>query len=186
KPQLVAVNKIDLPETRANLPRLTADLDARGIEVFPISGVTGSGVRELMERLAERLRELPQAEQVPVEERRVYTLPTEQEGAWEAERRSRHHFAVTGARIERLTYMTDFGNEEAATRYQRVLEASGISRRLEELGIEPGDVVQVADQELIWDEATLEAEAREAARMRRRKTHRQRIEDRFGATEDEP
>ncbi|HUZ01107.1 MAG TPA: GTPase ObgE [Thermomicrobiaceae bacterium] len=184
KPQVVAVNKLDLHETQANLPRLCDAMAELGLEVFPISGVTGEGVRDLMVRLAERLRELPQPQLISPEERKVYTLESGHEDAWAAERLSRRHFAVRGARIERLTHMTDFGNEEAAARYQRVLEATGISRKLAELGIEPGDLVHVADQELIWDEATLEAEAREAARLRRRKSHRQRIEERFGAPEE--
>lgn len=81
--------------------------------------------------------------------------------------------------------MTDFGNEEAAERYQRVLEASGISAKLEELGIQPWDVVHVADIELIWDEAALEAERQEEAAQRRRKTRRERMAARLGIDPDE-
>ncbi|MDI3338926.1 MAG: GTPase ObgE [Sphaerobacter sp.] len=184
RPQIVAINKQDLPETQTNLPRLIEALTAQGYEVFPISAVTGEGVPELLQRVMERLRELPREQAPPPHQHRVYTLQETRDDWWEAERLSRHHFAVRGPKIERLTRMTDFSNEEAADRYQRVLEASGISAKLEELGIQPGDVVHVADRELIWDEAALEAEAQEAARRRRRKTRRERLMERFGLDED--
>jgi GTP-binding protein len=63
---------------------------------------------------------------------------------------SRHHFAVTGIGIERFTRMTDFSREESVERFQRLLESSGISDELGRLGIESGDVVHIADLELVW------------------------------------
>lgn len=187
KPQIVAINKIDLLETRENLPRMVELLTAEGYPIVGISAVTGEGVPELLRLVFERLRELPAA--VPLvapQERRVYTLETTPE-AWEAERISEHHYEVHGQKIDRITRMTDFGNEEAADRFQRILEASGITRKLEELGIQAGDVVHIAGQELIWDEATVQAEQREAAQARRRKTKRERTMARLGLNpEDEP
>jgi Obg family GTPase CgtA-like protein len=57
---------------------------------------------------------------------------------------------VTGVGIERFTRMTDFSREEAVERYQRLLVSSGISDELGRLGIESGDVVHIADIELVW------------------------------------
>jgi GTP-binding protein len=79
--------------------------------------------------------------------------------------------------------MTDFSNEEAADRFQRVLEGSGVSKKLTEMGIQPGDFVHIAGAELIWDEAAMEAE-RLAEAQRLRRTHRQRIEDSYGVGTD--
>jgi GTP-binding protein len=182
KPRYLAINKIDLPETRASLPRLHAALDGRVERVFEVSGVTGEGVPELLAAVAERLRELPRLfELVPPEERRTYTLDQVDETRWEAERVSAHHFAVAGVKIERSLKMTDFRNEEAAERFQRILEASGISARLEELGIQPGDIVHIADAELVWDEAALEAQRQTAGEAPRgRRTRRERLEEKFG------
>lgn len=185
RPQIVAINKADLPETQERLPRLTKALTEQGYEVFRISAVTGEGVQPLLQRVLERLHELPQPEPIAPPERRVYTLEEERDDHWEAARLSAHHFAVRGTRIERLTVMTDFTNEEAADRYQRILDASGISDRLEELGISPGDVVHIGDMELIWDQATLDAEAREEQRQRRRKTRAERTRARLGLDDDE-
>ncbi|RIK47147.1 MAG: GTPase ObgE [Chloroflexi bacterium] len=180
KPCFLAINKIDLPEAREQAPRIRAALSGRVERIFEVSGVTGEGVREMLVAIAERLREIPRAvSQLPVAEERVYRLDDVDESYWETEQLSRHHFAVRGVKIERSLKMTDFKNEEAAERFQRILEASGISRSLENLGIQPGDIVHIADAELIWDEAALEAEKLADSRRSRRKTHRQRLAEKF-------
>jgi len=152
KPMLVALNKTDIPEARQNLVSLTTELQNRGFTVFPISAVTGEGVPELLQAVATRLREVQQqeAEIEKPQDRRRYTLENVDERAWNADRLSRHHFAVTGIGIERFTRMTDFSRDEAVERFQRLLESSGISAELGRLGIEAGDVVHIADLELVW------------------------------------
>jgi GTP-binding protein len=178
----VAINKIDLPEARANLPRLRAALEGRDeVErVFAVSGVTGEGMPELLLAVAARLRELPRLiELLPAEEHRTYTLDEVDENHWEAERLSKHHYAVRGVKLERTLKMTDFRNEEAAERFQRILKGAGVSSRLEELGIELGDIVHIADSELVWDEAALQAEQAVGGGTRR-KTHKQRLREQYG------
>jgi GTP-binding protein len=154
KPMVVALNKIDVSEAQGRLPALTTTLEAKGYTVYPISAATGAGVDELMRAVAALLREIEQreAEEEKPQERRRYTLENVDERAWQAQRISGHHFAVTGIGIERFTRMTNFENEEAVDRFQRVLESSGISDELARLGIEPGDAVHLADRELIWGE----------------------------------
>jgi len=49
RPQIVAVNKIDLPDVRRQLRRIEAPFQRRGIELFPVSAVTGEGVNALLE-----------------------------------------------------------------------------------------------------------------------------------------
>ncbi len=159
KPMLVALNKVDVSEARENVDALTAALQERGFSVFPISAATGEGIENLLNAVAEQLREelARQAEVEKPQDRRRYTLQDIDERAWSADRLSRHHFAVTGVGIERTMRMTDFENEEASDRFQRILETSGIARELGRLGIEDGDVVHIADRELVWgDQEDLE------------------------------
>ena len=177
KPRFLAINKIDLAETRENLPRLHEALDGRVERVFDVSGVTGAGVPEMMAAIKERLQDIPRlADLVPVESRRIYTLDELDDTAWVAERVSSHHFVVRGRKIERTLVMTDFSSEDAADRFQRILEASGISNRLEDLGVEPGDVIHIGEAELIWDQAAME---HGDADEKRRRTHRERLQDSF-------
>lgn len=185
RPQIVAINKMDLPETQERLSELERTLAGQGYEVFPISAVTHRGVSELLNRVATLLEELPPSEPVvPVQLRHVYTFESTQPDYWEAERLSNHHYEVRGQKIERVTQMTNFANEEGADRFQRILAGEGISAKLEELGVEPGDIVHIADLELIWDQATLDAERQANAKSRRRRTHRQREQERFGGPID--
>ena len=152
KPMLVALNKVDIPEAQQKLGALTSELHHRGFAVYPISAATGEGVQELLQAVAALLREVREheTEVEKPQERRRYTLENVDERAWSADRLSRHHFAVTGIGIERFTRMTDFSREEAVERFQRLLESSGISEELGRLGIESGDVVHIADIELVW------------------------------------
>jgi GTPase len=155
KSTLVALNKIDIPEARANVPALRAELGRRGFRVFAVSGVTGEGVPPLLEAVAAELREHAAREQEAAREAErkvVYRLPEVDDKAWSVDRLSKHHFAVTGVGIERFTRMTNFENEEGAERFQRVLQTSGISAELEKQGIQPGDVVHLAGREMVWGE----------------------------------
>jgi hypothetical protein len=61
--------------------------------------------------------------------------------------------------------MTDFSREEGVERFQRMLESSGISQELDRQGVEDGDVVSIADYELIWGD---QEEAQEPVRRSRR------------------
>lgn len=185
KPRVVVINKIDIPEAQENAAILRMELEERGETVFEISGVTGEGVKELMEALSQRLAEIPKPERPTVDAERVYTLDSIDEQAWHAERLSQHHFRISGVNLERRFHMTDFQMEEAAERFQRMLELWGISNRLEEMGIEPGDIVHIADDELVWDQAALDAEYALANPQKRRRTRRERLYGKFGDDDEQ-
>ena len=153
KPMLVALNKVDLPEARSNLSRLHEALEGEGYRVFDVSAATGDGVSALMNTIAATLRDLASEAREAAEkpqERRRYTLANVDERAWQVDRLSKHHFAVTGIGVERFVKMTDFANDEAVDRFQRMLASSGISEELTRQGIQAGDVVHLANHELVW------------------------------------
>jgi GTPase len=152
KPMLVALNKIDLPEAREKLPSLSRALSERGFRSYPVSGGTREGLDKLLEAIAEEIRLADEVEATTsaAPERRVYTLESVDERAWQVKRTSAHRFVVEGIGIERFTRMTDFGNDEAVERFQRMLSTSGVAERLDKLDIQPGDVVVIADRELVW------------------------------------
>lgn len=172
KPQIVAVNKMDLPEAQERFPALRDALTARDYTVLPIAAATGQGVRDLMREVRRRLVTLAPPAPVEVADTgpRRYTLDDEiDEKHYEVERVSRHHYSVHGVRIERLAKMTDFGNEEASERFQRVLDASGITTRLTAAGIEDGDVVHLGGYDLVWGEQEGEADRTRAGGRHRRR-----------------
>ncbi|HEV2127398.1 MAG TPA: GTPase ObgE [Thermomicrobiales bacterium] len=159
KPMFVALNKIDLQESRDNVDRLRSWLIEQGYErIYEISAATGEGTDPLVQDVAAQLREILEreaeqkrsAEEQP--KRRVYTLGDVDERAWDVERLSKHHFRVLGVGIERFTRMTNFDVPDSVDRFQRVLEGSGIQAELERQGVQEGDTVHIADFEMPWGE----------------------------------
>lgn len=163
KPMFVALNKIDLQESRDNLERIRSWLVEHGYErIYEISAATGQGTTPLVNDVATELREILEreaeqkrsAEEQP--KRRVYTLGDVDERAWDVERFSRHHFRISGVGIERFTRMTNFNVSDSVERFQRVLEGSGIQAELERQGIQDGDIVHIGDFEMPWGDQDAE------------------------------
>jgi GTP-binding protein len=159
RPQIVALNKADLPEAQANIPRLRAAIDLPQTDIFEISAATRAGVDTLMQSIAAQLAAEPQVARVPGKadtnkdeppftwpvpevDERLFSVEPEGEG-----------YRVRGKRIERLISMTNFAQSEALMRIQRVLEASGIARALLEAGVQEGDPVYIQKAELIWSDS---------------------------------
>ncbi|MBC8447189.1 MAG: GTPase ObgE [Chloroflexi bacterium] len=149
KPQVVVLNKMDLTEVRELWPLAKQALQQQNVEPMAISAVSGEGVPALMRRVAGLLEALPPpaaaAEALP-----VFRLP-EDEAAFTIEREG-DGWRVRGKRIERVMQMTNWDYYEAARRFQRILEAMGITQALEEAGVQEGDVVSIGDVELTWGE----------------------------------
>ena len=147
KPQIVVLNKIDLPDAQAQWILVQKAMRTRGIEAWAISAVTGQGVRELMLRTFELLRSLPAPE--PVAEAPVVLRPAVSDELFTIEREGAA-WRVRGARVERIAVMTPFLVPEAAARFQRQLRAMGVVAALEAAGVRPGDRVRIGERELEW------------------------------------
>jgi GTP-binding protein len=152
KPQIVALNKMDLPQAQALWPDVETAMQARGQEVYAIAAVTHQGVQALMNRVFAVLQTLPDEppapEQVPVlrpvDEGPEFTIEGEPDG-WH----------VRGDRVERLVMRTRWDLPEALLRLQRQLYALGVTQALEEAGVQPGDTVYLGPAELEWREGGL-------------------------------
>jgi len=147
KPQVVALNKMDLPQAQALWPVVEAAMRERGLPVFAVSAVTGEGTRELLHAVLERVKQMP-SEPAPLTGSRVFR-PAEDEDAFQILKEG-DHYRVRGRRVERIASMTDWQNREAAARFQRILKAMGVFEALEAAGVQVGDVVFVGQRELEW------------------------------------
>lgn len=144
RPTLVAINKMDITEAQENFPRLKAALEAQGYRVFPISGVTGEGIRPLLEAAMQLVEQyVPPEEPKPVVEERVYR-PQDEEFFVHRENQT---WVVTGKAIDKLVAMTMWENDEAVERFLRILKAKGVEKALRDMGAEDGDTVRVGDIE---------------------------------------
>lgn len=152
KPQIVAFNKIDLPEAQARWPEVKAALKARGVEAVAISAAAQQGVRELVQRLFQVVDALPPADVgVHVAETPLYEMPAD-DLTFTISREPDGGYRVSGKRIERAAAMTYWDYDEAVARFQNILEAMGVTAALEKAGVEVGDTVYIGAYELEWSE----------------------------------
>jgi GTP-binding protein len=149
KPQLVVLNKKDLPEAVAWEPLIAERMAAEEYPFLSISAVTGQGVREMLYRVKQMVEEAP-LPTTPTEEVAVIR-PEMDEDAFIIEREG-EGWRVRGRKIERIAAMTYFEFEATAQRFQQILERMGISAALEEAGVEEGDIVFIGNEELQWGE----------------------------------
>lgn len=156
RPQLVVLNKLDLPDAQANLERLRRELPVAPEQIFTVSAATREGIDEFLAAVVQRLREMPVPQRDPVdpdsdEALLVWPLPEEDPNVFSIEP-TEDGWRVRGRNIERLIHMTNFDQPEALDRVQRVLAASGITNALIGVGVSEGDTVHIASAALIWSD----------------------------------
>jgi len=146
KPQIVVLNKADLPDSRVMYDLLQESL---GVErLWLISAVTGEGIPELLRAIVQQLAALPPE---PREELYVFRpLDEREDRSFTVTQIGPDTYRLAGEEIERLAAMTDWNNEEAVDRFDRILAARGITRYMDEMGVEAGCTVLIGDIELEW------------------------------------
>jgi len=152
KPEVVAFNKVDLPEARAKLPAVRAQLEDWDVTVIAISAATGEGISSLLGEVVRLLRELPSPEpETPLPEIRPKAVDDSQE-AVRIFRRKDGAWVLRGEWLERLARRTAWDMPEAVARFQHILDTRGITQTLEELGVTEGDTVIIGGTELEWQQ----------------------------------
>jgi GTP-binding protein len=158
KPQIVALNKMDLDDVQSRWPEIQAQLkqqiarQGKGVNVdarpFAISAATGQDVRPLLYRAAQLLQEAPppvQAADMP-----VYRVESDPKAFSIA--RTSAGWQVRGQAIERAASMTYWEHYESVRRFQRILETLGVDHALREAGVQNGDTVMIGEYELEWQD----------------------------------
>jgi len=140
KPQIVAFNKMDVPDVQERWPEIQKALADSGVEGIAISAATGENVHVLLRKAASLLSTLPP----PVREEQPAVLEPVDEDVFTIEQ-APEGWIVRGKRIERAAAMTDWDYYEAIFRFQRILEAMGITRALEDAGVQEGETVFIGD-----------------------------------------
>jgi GTP-binding protein len=150
KPQIVALNKMDLPDAQAHWSRVHKAMTKRGMAAFAISAVTGEGVKELLHAVADEIAEAPR-DMPATEEELPVIRPAEDENSLEISRDG-EAYRVKGKKVERVVVMTNFDQEEAILRLHRIFQAMGVAAALQKAGVSEGDKVRIGEVELEWRE----------------------------------
>ena len=129
----------------ALLDALRAHVEGLGLELFTISAAAHQGTRELVQKTAQLLQELPPvAVYEPTYVERPPEVDTEGEvnieefdGTW----------VVDAPWLQRLIANVNFGDYESRNWFDQKLRQSGLFDKLEEMGIKDGDIVSMYDLE---------------------------------------
>ena len=149
KPQIIALNKMDQPEVQERWQSIQAEMKTRGHELFAISALARTDIRKLLLKAVEKLSETPSlAEAAPLPVYRAETDPNE----FEISRAEDGGWRIRGAAIERAAAMTYWEHYGSIRRFQKIMETLGISKALQQAGIQAGDTVYIGEYELEWQE----------------------------------
>ena len=146
RPQVIAANKTDAIYDSENNPvdAIRAEFEPQGVKVFPISAVSGKGVKELLYYVNEMLENCEEApvifeqefdpEMAVAYDDEPYTVIYDQD---------EDEYVVEGPKIEKMLGYTNLESEKGFSFFNRFLKESGILEELEALGIEEGDTVRM-------------------------------------------
>ncbi len=143
--QIVAANKMDIPEAQENLKRFTEVIEQKGYKVFPISAAANQGVRELMQYTGSVLKTIPDTILFD-ESEEVVVYTAEEEKPFQIHREN-NVFIVEGNWVRKVVGSTNFNNYESLQYFQRSIKKKGVIDELEEMGIKEGDTVKMYDLE---------------------------------------
>src|SRR6266487_668052 len=156
RPQIVVMNKMDLSEAQERWPALKAKAEAAGYPVFAISAVAHQGTDELMQFAVKQLEEIQQEEILRIAAQETIdtegaVLRPQPEDAFSITRQQ-GVYIVKGKRVERAVSMSDPDHEDGMDRLQVTLRRMGVTKALEEAGVQVGDTVRFGKVELYLGE----------------------------------
>ncbi|NRD27505.1 GTPase ObgE [Frigoribacterium sp. VKM Ac-2836] len=150
RPQMIALNKVDVPDGRELADFVTPELEARGYRVFEISAVSHEGLRNLSFALAEvveasraEIAARPAPPRIVMRPRAVNEKPfvIRVEGGTYG-----NVYRILGQKPERWVVQTDFNNEEAVGYLADRLNAIGVEDALFKAGAQAGSTVVIGPE----------------------------------------
>ena len=146
RPMVIAANKMDAMtevEKETVIDMLKEEFEPQGIKVFPISAVSGEGVKELLWYVYELVKQAPE-DIVEFEPEYVPTFEDDNEPyTVEVAEDDDHIFIVEGPKIEKMLGYTNLDSEKGFEFFQKFMKENGIIDELKAKGIEEGDVVRM-------------------------------------------
>lgn len=152
KPQIIAANKMDMPEAAENLATFKSKLQDN-YPVYPISAFTKDGLRDILFAIADTLTTIPKEEEhLTANMSKVVYRHEREEEPFVISRDIDGAFVLKGEQIEKLFKMTDFNRDDGARRFARQVRSMGINTALREQGAENGDIVRILNFEFEFTE----------------------------------
>jgi GTP-binding protein len=150
KPQIVAINKIDLPQVRERMPEINKIFKDIGIKVHFISAFTGEGVPELMSEVMSQLDRISPQQETPAVEETFAVFHPQPKGDNIKVERDGDVFVIREGSLERIIEGTDKANAEAKRQLIGLLNRPHVRKALEKAGASLGDKIRCASFEWRW------------------------------------
>ncbi|MDR3112322.1 MAG: GTPase ObgE [Elusimicrobiota bacterium] len=147
KHTIIVLNKTDLSDTQKNINKIKKHLKSE--KFFEISAVTKKGINILLKEIVKMLEKplvVDPDEYIEVIPVKKYIYEPE----FEIKKES-HTYVVSGKKIENLTQMTDFSEDDSLRRYQNILKKMGLEFELEKIGAKKGDTVRICNFEFTFE-----------------------------------
>ncbi|MBR0085373.1 MAG: Obg family GTPase CgtA, partial [Lachnospiraceae bacterium] len=152
-PQIIAANKTDMmseEEIAGVASKIKDTFGGRIAGIYPISAVSGRGVKELLYAVRKKLDEIGKK---PLIYEREFTFePAADDGPINVYKDEDGAFCIEGPRIERMLGYTNLESEKGFDFFQKFLKENGILDQLKALGIDEGDTVRIYDLEFDYYE----------------------------------
>jgi len=154
KPQIVVLNKMDMPEVEEKWTSVKEKLKEKGYkDIFLISAISNQGIKPVLYRANELLKEVPAYEyRSPEDEDEIPVYRFDKDPQNYVILRTDRGWRISGDALERAAAMTYWEHFQSIRRFHRILEAMGVDDALRDAGVQPGDTVIIGDHELEWDE----------------------------------
>ncbi len=148
RPQVIAANKTDMifdgEENEDPVKKLKEEFEPKGIKVYPISAISGKGIRELLYHVRNML---DQIDDRPIIFEQEYfpecMISTSDDPYTVVYDEQKEEYVIEGPRIEKMLGYTNLESEKGFTFFQNFLKENGILDELEALGIQEGDTVRM-------------------------------------------
>jgi GTP-binding protein len=149
-PEIVVLNKMDLPTAQENLAALEAYFQERAIEYFPLAAVTGQGLEQMLWAVASRL-EAPELEEEIPPTAMYAEIPLAPTIPLQIRREAADRYRATGTEVERLAQQAKFDHFDSSHHYHQLLRAAGLFSALDAAGAQSGDTVLLGDHEFEYE-----------------------------------
>ncbi|MDQ0777292.1 GTP-binding protein [Streptomyces aurantiacus] len=153
RPRLVVLNKIDVPDGKDLAEMVRPDLEARGYQVFAISAVAHTGLKELSFALADMVAKSRAAKPAEEATRVVIRPKAVDDAGFTVAKEEDGLYRVRGEKPERWVRQTDFSNDEAVGYLADRLSRLGVETSLMKAGARSGDGVAIGpeDNAVVFD-----------------------------------
>lgn len=146
--QIIVATKMDVVQDETLCKELEDLAKEKNMEFYKISSATNQGIKELMIRVSELLKELPKEDLIDITERKVYTLD-EDKDEFEITRED-DMYVVDGPAVRKLMSRVNLEDNESFYYFQKCLDNLGVNEALKKAGVKEGDTVMIVDWQLEW------------------------------------